>query len=263
MPAASPEIIASNLPARERIVLLCVATGTDWGAVGISEATAQHLIVMDLIERPRPRGSYVLTKLGREVLAALLERAGIKLARGDRDIDRPLPPDTGHNQVLKRGSRLRRSTMIRILVIGILAIATLTSASAQQASLSADQKSQIETFIQKLGDGLNKRDQAVLSMFTENAIFVNPFALRQGRSQLQDALREGEQLRIEQLKLVPVLIEPEGSDYVLAISDYTAMVAGNPVSGRNVLLLERNASEWRVRLAAWARKLSPPSTSSK
>ena len=67
-------------------------------------------------------------------------------------------------------------------------------------------------------------------MFTENAIFVNPFALRQERSQLQDALREGEQLRIEQLKLVPVVIEPEGTDTVLAISDYTAMVAAIPLA---------------------------------
>src|SRR6185503_18441962 len=91
MPAASPETIASNLAARARVLLLCIASGTDWGAVDSLMPTAQHLIVMDLIERIPARGSYVLTKLGREVLAALLEHAGIKLTRGDRPGEQQVP----------------------------------------------------------------------------------------------------------------------------------------------------------------------------
>jgi hypothetical protein len=75
-----PERIASELSVPERVLLLCVASTTDWTKVGITGATAQTLMVKDLIERDRTTTRFVLTKLGRSALAVLLERAEIKLA---------------------------------------------------------------------------------------------------------------------------------------------------------------------------------------
>jgi hypothetical protein len=79
---ASPEITAARLLARERVLLFCIATNTDWTEAGVTEAVLQVAMVIDLIERVPPH-RYVLTKLGREVCGVLLERAGIKLAKTD------------------------------------------------------------------------------------------------------------------------------------------------------------------------------------
>jgi hypothetical protein len=62
------------------VLLFCVATGTDWAKAGITGATAQVMMVKNLIDRDRSSMHFVLTKLGRAVLAELLERAGIKIS---------------------------------------------------------------------------------------------------------------------------------------------------------------------------------------
>jgi len=75
-----PESVAAQLTIEERLLLFCIAGGTDWTRAGISGATARNMIVKDLLGHDREKGKLVLTLRGREVLAALLSRAGIKLA---------------------------------------------------------------------------------------------------------------------------------------------------------------------------------------
>jgi hypothetical protein len=55
----------------ERILLFCVASGTDWERAGITGATLTAMMIKGLIAR-EPTGGLYLTKEGRAVLAMLL-----------------------------------------------------------------------------------------------------------------------------------------------------------------------------------------------
>jgi hypothetical protein len=68
----SPEAIAASLSAPERVLLFCLASGTEWVRVGITTATVQHIVVRGLVDRGAT-GRLTLTEQGREVLAALLK----------------------------------------------------------------------------------------------------------------------------------------------------------------------------------------------
>jgi len=73
MPARpSPAKISSDLRVPERIMLFCLASGTDWERAGVTHATAQQLLVRALIDRDQSAGRFKLTPLGSQVLAALL-----------------------------------------------------------------------------------------------------------------------------------------------------------------------------------------------
>ena len=69
----TPQSIAAALTVSERLLLFCLASGTDWQAASITHATAQQMMVRGLIEREAAT-RYVLTEQGRAVLAAVLER---------------------------------------------------------------------------------------------------------------------------------------------------------------------------------------------
>jgi hypothetical protein len=72
MPArVSFQQIAAALTVPERVLLFCLASGTDWQKAGVTHATAQQMMIRGLVER-QSAGSYVLTDQGRAVLAALL-----------------------------------------------------------------------------------------------------------------------------------------------------------------------------------------------
>jgi hypothetical protein len=54
-------------------LLFCLASGTDWVRAGVTQATAQHMLVRGLVERdPATVERFKLTLRGRAVLAALL-----------------------------------------------------------------------------------------------------------------------------------------------------------------------------------------------
>jgi hypothetical protein len=75
MPARpSPAKIASDLRVPERIMLFCLASGTDWERAGVTHATAQQLLVRGLIDRNQSAGRFKLTALGRAVFDALLRQ---------------------------------------------------------------------------------------------------------------------------------------------------------------------------------------------
>jgi hypothetical protein len=76
----TPRTIASDLRVPERIMLFCLASGTDWERAYVTHATAQHLLVRGLIDRDPGPARFKLTPLGRDVLAALL-----KLPMTERD----------------------------------------------------------------------------------------------------------------------------------------------------------------------------------
>ena len=74
MPArVSFESIAAALTVPERVLLFCLASGTDWRRAGVTHSTAQQMLVRGLVDREGTADSYVLTDQGRAVLAALLE----------------------------------------------------------------------------------------------------------------------------------------------------------------------------------------------
>jgi hypothetical protein len=71
----TPETIAAELTVSERVLLFCLASGTDWQKAGVIHATAQHMMVRGLIERDHTATRFMLTYEGRVVLAALLSNS--------------------------------------------------------------------------------------------------------------------------------------------------------------------------------------------
>ena len=67
-PAAA---VAGELTVPQRVLLFCVASGTEWAEAGVTGATATAMLVRGLIERDAS-DRLTLTKDGRSVLAALL-----------------------------------------------------------------------------------------------------------------------------------------------------------------------------------------------
>ena len=73
MPArVSFETIAAGLTVPERVLLFCLASGTDWQRAGVTHAAAQQMMIRGLIDREGAAGAYTLTDQGRAVLDALL-----------------------------------------------------------------------------------------------------------------------------------------------------------------------------------------------
>jgi len=70
----TPAAIAATLTAPERVLLFCVASGTEWLRAGVTSSIVQHMIVRSLIERDPVTMRLSLTAQGRDVLAALLGR---------------------------------------------------------------------------------------------------------------------------------------------------------------------------------------------
>jgi hypothetical protein len=70
--APTTETIAAGLSVPERILLFCLASGTDWVKAGIPTITARNLFVRNLVDHDHAT-RFVLTEQGRAVLAALLK----------------------------------------------------------------------------------------------------------------------------------------------------------------------------------------------
>jgi hypothetical protein len=66
-----PADAAAGLTVRERVLLFCAASGTDWQHAGIPGETVTAMMVKGFINRD-PVGEIVLTDSGRAVLRALL-----------------------------------------------------------------------------------------------------------------------------------------------------------------------------------------------
>jgi hypothetical protein len=64
--------IAVGLSTPERVLLFCVASGTEWAQAGVTGATATAMLVRGLVERDA-LGRLQLTSEGRAVLDALLQ----------------------------------------------------------------------------------------------------------------------------------------------------------------------------------------------
>jgi hypothetical protein len=47
--APIPETIAAALSVPERVLLFCLASGTDWLKAGVSPVTVQHMLVRNLV----------------------------------------------------------------------------------------------------------------------------------------------------------------------------------------------------------------------
>ena len=59
----------------ERVLLFCVASGTDWEHLGITGTTVTAMVVRGMIERDAG-GGLTLTPQGRAALDALLAKGG-------------------------------------------------------------------------------------------------------------------------------------------------------------------------------------------
>jgi hypothetical protein len=69
----SPAAPALSFP--ERILLFCVASGTEWKPAGITGPMVTAMVIKGLIGR-EPAGKLCLTKEGRAALTALLGQDG-------------------------------------------------------------------------------------------------------------------------------------------------------------------------------------------
>jgi hypothetical protein len=77
---STSETPVGELTVPERLMLLCLASDTDWEKVaGLTDATVQRMIVRGLVERDRTTvGRFALTDQGHSVVAALLSKKGKK-----------------------------------------------------------------------------------------------------------------------------------------------------------------------------------------
>jgi len=66
------ETVAAELLVQERVLLFCVATGTDWQKADVAGDTTTVMVVKGLIDRDTA-GRLTLTNAGRQVLRALLK----------------------------------------------------------------------------------------------------------------------------------------------------------------------------------------------
>ena len=62
--APATEAIAAQLTVPERVLLLCLASDTDWVKAGVPAITVQHLLVRNLVDRDRAT-KLALTEKGR------------------------------------------------------------------------------------------------------------------------------------------------------------------------------------------------------
>ncbi len=67
-----PAEIASDLGVPERVLLFCLASGTDWERAGVMHLTAQQMLVRGFIGRDQGASRFKLTTEGRAVLLALM-----------------------------------------------------------------------------------------------------------------------------------------------------------------------------------------------
>jgi hypothetical protein len=67
-----PEAVAGGLSIPKRILLFCLASGTDWQKAAVTGETVTVMMVKALVERDAV-GRLSLTAEGRAVLAALLK----------------------------------------------------------------------------------------------------------------------------------------------------------------------------------------------
>jgi len=66
-----PSDAAAELTVRERLILFCAASGTDWVHAGIPAEAVTHMVVKGLVERDAV-GTLSLTARGRVVLRTML-----------------------------------------------------------------------------------------------------------------------------------------------------------------------------------------------
>jgi hypothetical protein len=59
------DAIATELTVPGRVLLFCLASGTDWVKAGVTHATAQYLIIRNLMERDHAAADFKLTDQGR------------------------------------------------------------------------------------------------------------------------------------------------------------------------------------------------------
>ena len=71
--------LTSTLSAHDRVILFCVATATDHGAVGIMAHAMQSMAIRGFIAHDRESGAYTLTDSGRATLTAILLDAEIAI----------------------------------------------------------------------------------------------------------------------------------------------------------------------------------------
>ena len=67
----SAAVQAAALSVPERVLLFCVASGTDWERAGITDTMVTATVIKGLIAR-EPTGGLYLTKDGRAVLRTLV-----------------------------------------------------------------------------------------------------------------------------------------------------------------------------------------------
>ena len=74
--------IAARLTVPERLLLFCLASGTDWQRAGVNIAAATQLVVRNLVEHEQSPARFKLTFLGVKVFAALV-RVPLAYQNGD------------------------------------------------------------------------------------------------------------------------------------------------------------------------------------
>ena len=67
----TPKEIAAQLGVHDRVLLFCLAPGTEWGRAGVTHATAQQMLVRGLVDRDPGPARFKPTPLGAAALRGL------------------------------------------------------------------------------------------------------------------------------------------------------------------------------------------------
>jgi hypothetical protein len=68
----TPADTAARLSVQERMLLFCLASGTDWQRAGVNVGAATPLVVRNLVERDHSPARFRLTPSGVKAFAALI-----------------------------------------------------------------------------------------------------------------------------------------------------------------------------------------------
>jgi ketosteroid isomerase-like protein len=149
----------------------------------------------------------------------------------------------------------REETVKRALTAITFAVACLTTASAQEATVPSDQRREIEGILQQQAQALNKGDsKALTAFFKANATRIDIAGIAHFQSQIEARLQDLVKGGIKDVSIVPQLIEPiEGGKAILVITSYTATIGGQPVQGNSLGVYEQEGSGWKIRASASSR----------
>ena len=145
----------------------------------------------------------------------------------------------------------------RVQIATLFAIACLTTASAQQATVTPEQRRELEEISQRTSEAWNKLDaKALASRYAVTATRIDSGGSTHGQLEIEGRYQELIKGGLKKLSLTQVSVEPiEGGKAILAVYHYTATLAEQPIQGNTLVVYESEGTGLKIRASASSRIL--------